>query len=67
MAVKQVDVLTEARRGNKGSTYDVYVVSLVVAEGSDHRTIRFAEYHDPVDARALADWLLERIGKGPKS
>lgn len=63
--VKQVDVQTETRRGNKGRTFDVHVVSLVAVEDRDRRTIRFAEYHDPADARSLADWLLERIGKKP--
>jgi len=65
-AIKHVDVQTETRRGGKGRTYEVHVVSLVVAEGRERHTVRFAEYHDLVDARALADWLLERLGKKPK-
>lgn len=65
-AVKHVDVQAETRRRGKGGTYTVHVVSLLAVEGTERRTIKIAEYRELVDARALADWVLERIGKKRK-
>jgi len=66
--VKQIagiEVEKFTRRGSKGSTYSVYVPTLVIAEsGSSGRREKLVEWSDEARANELADWLRQRLRIG---